>query len=155
MDKLTLADQQKVYKMSDERLREKLVDAAHGRTDIELTKRNFWTPSLIFSPKPIPMFPFRSRRPLDGRIGGNPELDREIFEFDKRKWDAEERYRELEMKKWESEQEERRAERKERDRKWEAKERRKQAEIEERNRKWEAEREDRKAETKLKEAEFE
>jgi len=28
--------------------------------------------------------------PPDGRVGGNPELDREMFEFDKRKWEAEE-----------------------------------------------------------------
>jgi len=40
-----------------------------------------------------------SRRPADGRVGGNPELDRDIFEFDKWKWEAEEERRELEMKK--------------------------------------------------------
>jgi len=39
MDKLTLADQQKVRKMSDERLGAKLVDAGHDRTDVELTER--------------------------------------------------------------------------------------------------------------------
>jgi len=55
--------------------------------------------------------------PPDGRVGGNFELDREMFEFDKRKWEAEERYREFEMKKWEAEQEERRVKRKERNRK--------------------------------------
>ena len=39
MERLTLADQQKVRKMSDELLRAKLVDAGHDRTDIELTER--------------------------------------------------------------------------------------------------------------------
>jgi len=41
MDKLTLADQQKVRKMSDERLRAKLVEAGHDKTDIELTERDY------------------------------------------------------------------------------------------------------------------
>jgi len=39
MDSLTLADQQKVRKMSDERLGAKLVDAGHDRTDRKLTER--------------------------------------------------------------------------------------------------------------------
>jgi len=39
MDMLMLADQQKVRKMSDERLRANLVDAGHDRTDMELTER--------------------------------------------------------------------------------------------------------------------
>jgi len=39
MDKLSSADQQKVRKMSDERLRAKLMDAGYNRADMELTER--------------------------------------------------------------------------------------------------------------------
>jgi len=39
MDKLTLDDQQRVRKMSGERLRAKVIDAGHDKTDIELTER--------------------------------------------------------------------------------------------------------------------
>jgi len=39
MDKLGLADQQKVRKMSDERLKAKLIDAGYNWNDIELTER--------------------------------------------------------------------------------------------------------------------
>ena len=53
--------------------------------------------------------------PPDGRVSGNPELEREMFEFDKRKWTdeiqmrrAEERRREAELKTKEDEMEERR-----------------------------------------------
>ena len=59
-----------------------------------------------------------------------------MFEFDKRKWEDEQRYREFEMKKWETE-------RQESHQKWEA-------ERQESTRRWEAEREDRKAEFDLK-----
>jgi len=34
----------------------------------------------------------------DGRVCGNANLEMEVFEFDKRKWEAEEKYTELEMK---------------------------------------------------------
>ena len=92
--------------------------------------------------------------PPSGRVSGDPGLEREMFEFDKRKWEAEERYREFEMRKWEAEERRKDDERHESHQKWEAEERRKDAEREERDRKWEAEREDRKAELRLKEAEF-
>jgi len=39
MDKLTLADQQKDRKMSDERLRAKLIEAVYGKDDMDLTDR--------------------------------------------------------------------------------------------------------------------
>ena len=39
MEKLSSADQQKVRKMSDKRLRAKLIDAGYNRADIELTER--------------------------------------------------------------------------------------------------------------------
>ena len=39
MDKLTLADQQKVRKMWDQRLRAKLIEAGHEKDDIDLTER--------------------------------------------------------------------------------------------------------------------
>ena len=99
--------------------------------------------------------------PPSGRVSGDPELEREMFEFDKRKWEDEQKYREFEMRKWEAEERHKEferqkweAERQESHQKWEAKERRKDAEREERDRKWEAEREDHKAELRLKEAEF-
>ena len=39
MDKLTLADQRKVRKLSDERLRSKLIDTGYEKDDIDLTER--------------------------------------------------------------------------------------------------------------------
>ena len=39
MDRLTLVDQQKVRKMSDERLRDKLTEAGYGKDDMDLTER--------------------------------------------------------------------------------------------------------------------
>jgi len=89
--------------------------------------------------------------PPDGRVSGNADLDREMFEFEKPKWEAEERYREFELKRCEDE--ERRKDAEWKDRKSERDERR--AEREERDRKWEAQLEDCKAVIKLKEAEFE
>ena len=137
MDKLTLADQQKVRKMSDERLRAKLIDAGYEKDDIDLIEREELLAHAEFlvqtqtrvsvSEPPAPAF--GDNLPAGGRVSGDPRLEREMFEFDNRKWEAEERRKEAEI-------EERRAER------------------EERNRKWKAEREDRKAEIKLKEAEF-
>jgi len=134
MDKLTLADQQKVRKMSDERLRAKLVDAGHDKTDIELTEREEFldlfanllvqTQARVSVSEP-PGPAMDDNLPPGGRISGDPELEREMFEFDKRKWENEQRYREFEMRKWE-------AERQESNRKWEAEERRRDVEREER-----------------------
>jgi len=81
--------------------------------------------------------------PPSGRVSGNPDLDRKMFEFGKRKWEDEQRYSEFERQKWEAEERQKEFERQ----KWEA-------ERQESTRRWEAEREDRKAEIKLKEAEF-
>jgi len=166
MDRRTLADKQKVRKMSDERLRAKLVDAGHDKTDIELTEReellDLFANLLVqtqaqvsVSEPPAPAMD--DNLPPSGHVSGDPGLEREMFEFDKRKWEAEERYREFEMRKWEAEERHKEferqkweAERQESHQKWDAEKRRKDAEREERDRKWEAEWEDRKAEFELK-----
>jgi len=145
MDRLTSSDQQKVRKVSDERLRAKLIEAGYEKDDIDLTERDdLLAPYAEFlvqaqtrvsvSEPPAPAM--GDNLPPGGRVSGDLGLEREMFEFDKRKWEAEERYREFEMKKWDDEREERRAEHREHDRKWEA------------------ERKDRKAELRLKEAEL-
>jgi len=124
--------------MSDERLRAKLVDAGHDKTDIELTEReellDLFANLLVqtqtrvsVSQRPAPAM--GDNLPPGDRVSGNPDLEREMFEFEKMKWADE-------MRKWEAEE-------------------RRDAEERERDPKWEAEREDRKAEIKLKEAEFE
>jgi len=94
--------------MSDERLRAKLIDAGYDRTDIELTEReelmNLFADILAQTQTHVSVSEQENtvmgdNLPPDGRVGGNPDLDREMFEFDKRKWEAEERYREFEIKK--------------------------------------------------------
>jgi len=162
MDRLTLADQQKVRKMSDERLRAKLVDVGHDKTDIELTEReellDLFAKLLAQSQTHVSVSEQETTAkgddyPLPGWTGGHTDLDREAFEFEKmkwademKKWEAEEKQKEFERQKWEAEWQESHQ-------KWETEERRKDAEREERDRKWEAEREDRKAELRPKEAE--
>jgi len=127
--------------MSDERLRAKLIEAGYEKDDIDFTEREellaLYAEFLVqtqtrvsVSEPPAPAID--DNLPSGDRVSGNPDLDREMFEFEKmklademRKWEAEKRRKEVEI-------EERRAER------------------EERNRKWEAQREDRKAEFELK-----
>ena len=156
MDKLTLADQQKVRKMLDERLRAKLVDAGYEKYDLDLTEREdlltLYAELLAQTQARVSVSKQETTvmgdiLPPDGRVSGNPALDREMFEFNKRKWEAEERYREFQMKRWEAEERRKDAEREERDRKWEAEREERRAELEER-------RAAREAEMKLKEAEL-
>ena len=94
--------------MSDERLRAKLIDAGYDRTDIELTEReelmNLFADILAQTQTHVSVLEQENtvmgdNLPPDGRVGSNPDLDREMFESDKRKWEAEERYREFEIKK--------------------------------------------------------
>jgi len=94
--------------MWDERLRAKLVDAGHDRADMELTEReevlDLFVNLLAQTQTHVSVSEQETtvmgdNLPPDGRVGGNPELDREMFAFEKRKWEAEERYREFEMEK--------------------------------------------------------
>jgi len=90
VDKLMLADQQNVRKMSDERLRAKLVDAGHDRTDIELTE---WEELLDLFAKLLAQTQTHvsvseqettamgDNFPPPGWTGGHTDLDREAFEF--------------------------------------------------------------------------
>jgi len=93
--------------MSDERLRVKLIEAGYEKDDIDLTEREellaLYTQFLVqtqtrvsVSEPPAPAMD--DNLPPGGRVSGDPGLEREMFEFDKRKWEAEERYREFEMK---------------------------------------------------------
>ena len=106
MDKLTLADQQRVRKMSDERLRAKLVDASHDRNDIELTERGelldlfaklFAQSQTHVSVSKQETTAMGDKLPPPGWTGGHTDLDREAFEFEKMKWADE-------MRKWEAEE---------------------------------------------------
>jgi len=89
-----LADQQKVPKIADERLRTKLVDAGHDKTDIELTERqellDLFANLLVqtqarVSVSETPAPAMDDSLPPGGRVSGDTKLEREMFEFDKRK----------------------------------------------------------------------
>ena len=95
MDKLTLADQQKVRKMSDKRLRAKLLDTGHDRTDIELTEReellDLFAKLLAQTQARISVSEQETTTmddnfPPAGWTGGHTDLDREAFEFEEMKW---------------------------------------------------------------------
>jgi len=98
--------------MSDERLRAKLVDAGHDKTDIELTEReellDLFANLLVqtqarvsVSEPPAPAMD--DNLPPPGWTGGYTDLDREALEFEKRKWEDEQKYSEFEMGKWKEE----------------------------------------------------
>jgi len=106
MDKLTLADQQKVRKMSDERLRAKLIKAGYEKDDIDLTEREellaLYADFLVQTQTRVSVSePPASAKgdgyPPPGWTGGHTDLDREAFEFEKMKWADE-------MRKWEAEE---------------------------------------------------
>ena len=93
--------------MSDEHLRAKLVDAGHDKSHIELTDReellDLFANLLVQTQARVSVYEppapaMDDNLPAANRVCGDPGLEREMFEFDKRKWDAEERYREFEMK---------------------------------------------------------
>ena len=162
MDKLTLADQQKVKKMSDERLRIKLIDAGYNKDDIDLIERDelfeLYAQLLAQSQAHISISEPLAQEatgmgdniPPTVCVSGDDELERQMFEFEKRKWEAEMEACRVEQEACIAELEQRRAERKLREAEQEAH----RIEQEQSSRKWEAEREDRKAEVRLKEAEF-
>ena len=80
-----------------------MVDAGNDRTDIEMIKlteteelldlfakllvQTHARVSVSDSEPPAPAMD--DNLPLGGRVIGDPELDRETFEFDKRKWEDE------------------------------------------------------------------
>ena len=88
MDKLTLADQQKVKKMSDERLRIKLIDAGYNKDDIDLTERDelfeLYAQLLaqsqarisIFEPLAQEATAMGDNKPPTVRVSGDAELER-------------------------------------------------------------------------------
>ena len=111
--------------MADERLRAKLIEAGYGKDDMDLTEREellaLYADFLVqtqtrvsVSEPPAPAMD--DNLPPGGRVSGDPELEREMFEFDKRKWEDEQKYREFEMRKWEAEERRKDAEQIERDR---------------------------------------
>ena len=84
--------------MSDERLRAKLIEAGYGKDDMDLTEREellaLYADFLVqtqtrvsVSEPPAPAM--GDNLPPGDRVSGNPDLDREMFEFDKRKWEDE------------------------------------------------------------------
>jgi len=86
--------------MSDERLRAKLIDAGYEKDDIDLTEREdllaLYAEFLVqtqtrvsVSEPPAPAM--GDNLPAGGRVSSDPGLEWEMFEFDKRKWEAEER----------------------------------------------------------------
>ena len=92
MDKLSSADQQKVRKMSNERLRAKLIDAGYNGADMELTVReellNLFsdfvaqtqTRASVSEEETTAMDDNGSQQNL---ASGEMDLDREAFEFEK------------------------------------------------------------------------
>jgi len=106
MDKFSSADQQEVGKMSNERLRAKLIDAGYNGADMELTVReellNLFadfvaqtqTRAFVSEEETPAMDDNGSQQNL---ASGEMDLDREAFEFEKSKWADE-------MKKWKAEE---------------------------------------------------
>jgi len=120
--------------MLDKRLRAKLIEAGYENDDIDLTEREellaLYAEFLVqtqtrisVSEPPVPAM--GDNLPPGDRVSGNPDLDWEMFEFEKMKWADE-------MRKWEAEERRKDAEQKERDRKWEAEWEDRRAELEER-----------------------
>jgi len=112
MDKLTLAGQQKVRKMSDERIRAKLIEAGYEKNDIDLTEREellalyaeFFIQTQTRVSVSEPPAPAKGDDyPPPGWTVGHTDLDREALEFEKRKWEVGQKYREFEMGKWKEE----------------------------------------------------
>ena len=122
MEKLTAAQQQQIKKMSNDRLRVKLMAAGYEE-DVVLGDERDDLVSLYADV-------LASGKPTAGAVGYDRELERERLAFEKAKW-------ETEQKRWEGEMEAKRAEAEER-------KRREEREFEERKRKEEMEFEERK-----------
>jgi len=82
--------------MPDERLRAKLVDAGHDRTDIELTEReellDLFAKLLAQSQTHVSVSEQETTAiddnfPPAGWTDGHTDLDMEAFEFEKMKWE--------------------------------------------------------------------
>jgi len=88
-------------------LRAKLFDAGYKKDDIDLTEREdlltLYAELLVETQARVsvsepPATAMDDNLSPDGHVVVN--VDKEMFEFEKRKWEAEERYREPEMEKW-------------------------------------------------------
>jgi len=95
MEKLTAAQQQQIEKMSNDRLRVKLMAAGYEE-DVDLGYERDDLMSLYADV-------LSSSKPKAGPVGYDPELEREKLAFEKAKW-------EKEQKRWEAEMEAKRAE---------------------------------------------
>ena len=95
MEKLTAAQQQQIEKMSNDRLRVKLMAAGYEE-DVDLGYERDDLMSLYADV-------LASGKPKAGPVGYDPELEREKLAFEKAKW-------EKEQKRWEAEMEAKRAE---------------------------------------------
>jgi len=126
MKKLTVAQQQQIKNMSNDRLRVKLIAAGYDKDEVLGYERD----DLMSLYAGV----LASGKPKDGPVGYDPELEREKLAFEKAKWEAE-----MEARRAEAEERKRREERE-----FEEKKRKEEMEFEERKRKEAMEFEERK-----------
>ena len=122
MDKLTAAQQQQVKKMSNDRLRVKLIAAGYDEDEVLGYERD----DLMSLYAGV----LASGKPKAGPVGYDPELERQKLAFEKAKWETEQRRWEAEMeaKRVEAEKKKLREEREFEEKKTEAEERKRKEE---------------------------
>ena len=92
MEKLTAAQQQQVKKMSDERLRIKLIGAGYEEEHVLRLEREALLATYAEH--------LASGKPTAGSVEYDPTVDRKRLAFEREKWEAE---RQFEKEKWEAE----------------------------------------------------
>jgi len=123
MEKLTAAQQQQVKKMSDERLRVKLLMAGYAEEAVTAYDRE----ALIAKYVELQIISYRQY---------DPEIERQKLQFEQRKWEAEIEER---KRREQAEIEERKRKEEIEQKRWEADQKRWEAEMEEKKRKEELE----------------
>ena len=133
MEKLSAAQQQGVKKMSDERLRLKLVAAGYEENVVVAMQRE-----TMLSTYAEVLASGGVRPEAPAQVGYNPDVEAQKLAFEKQRWEAEredklrrEEAKRAQLRREEAEREERRVEREEKLRKEEAKLRREEVEREE------------------------